>query len=151
MSRFIELPKTARVCCTCQYSPNELCNCTNLSGYEYGWLTHYSSCNLCANSNPSISFSLLRAWGFFFCLTELHTVLAACSMKDVLLVRPHFSLHNVSTAQSAGEECCRDCCYSTPFITLGTVCYITLSLLGFTISSIVGTVQLSSVPHLENG
>ena len=54
-------------------------------------------------------------------------------------------------ACSTGEDCCRDCCYSTPFITLGTVCFITLSLLGFTVSSIVGTAQLGSIPHLENG
>lgn len=49
------------------------------------------------------------------------------------------------------EDCCRDCCYSTPFITLGTICYIALNLVGFTISAIVGTVQLSAIPHLENG
>ena len=51
---------------------------------------------------------------------------------------------------SLGEECCKNCCYSTPYLTLGAVVCTLVGLTGFTISSVYGVVQLSTVPHLQN-
>lgn len=50
-----------------------------------------------------------------------------------------------------GETCCRNCCYSTPLVTLGAVFLTAFGLLGFTVSSIYGLAMLDTVPHLENG
>ena len=49
------------------------------------------------------------------------------------------------------EECCHDCCYSTPYVTLGAVSLSFLGLMGFTISSIYGLAIMDGVPHVQNG
>lgn len=49
------------------------------------------------------------------------------------------------------EDCCRNCCYSTPLLTLSLLCLTGLGLIGFALSGIYGIVKMDDLPHIENG
>ena len=51
----------------------------------------------------------------------------------------------------AGEDCCRSCCYSTPFMTLSVVGFVLLSLAGFFLSGVYGAAKMNNLPQIENG
>jgi hypothetical protein len=119
---------------------------TDEGGPEFGEGEKFEEAKLGENFAEAVGEPEIVAMGENGDVSSPVPQVGAASSEPRLLWSAYRSFHAVKC-----EDCCRDCCYSTPFITLGTVCYTTLSLLGFTISSIVGTVQLSSVPHLQNG
>ena len=50
-----------------------------------------------------------------------------------------------------GEDCCRRCCYSTPYVTLGAVAFTIVGLLGFVLAGLYGVSELNTIPDLQNG
>lgn len=50
-----------------------------------------------------------------------------------------------------GEECCKNCCYSTPFVTLGALVVTVVGLVGFTLSGLYGVAEQNDVEYLKNG
>lgn len=50
-----------------------------------------------------------------------------------------------------GEDCCRNCCYSTPLFTLSTMCFIGLGIIGFALAGLYGVAKMDTFPHIQNG
>ncbi|XP_064406016.1 uncharacterized protein LOC135351046 [Halichondria panicea] len=49
------------------------------------------------------------------------------------------------------EECCKSCCYSTPFTTLVAFIFTAINLGGFFITGFYGVSQLNNISGLQNG
>ena len=56
---------------------------------------------------------------------------------------------NLLTLSSLGEECCKRCCYSTPYGTLFAVSVAIVGLVGFVAAAIYGVVMMSANQDLN--
>lgn len=84
-------------------------------------------------------------------LLQLVSPVFLCSVLMVTMLKQLLgctSCH-VCLPTSAGDECCKRCCYSTPYATLFALSMTIVGLVGFSASSINGVVVLSDTASLE--
>ena len=58
---------------------------------------------------------------------------------------------SLSLSFSTGEDFCRNCCYSTPYVTLSSVGLTAIGLIGFALAGLYGVATMNTVTQLQDG